>query len=214
MNYVTFGEFCLVNIQAIVFDLGGVLIDWNPRYLYRQLLKSDAEIEYFLNNICTPEWNAEQDAGRSFHEAAAILKEQHPQYAGLIDAYVQRWEETLGDADWETVGILREVKQMGIPVYALTNWSAETFPVARKKFEFLKWFAGIVVSGEVKMRKPYPPIFRLLLENYQLDATRTIYIDDIKENIVAANHLGFCTIHFLHAAQLRTALREFGLTQL
>lgn len=203
-----------MNIQAIVFDLGGVLIDWNPRYLYRKLLKSDAEIEYFLNNICTPEWNAEQDAGRSFHEAAAILKIQHPQSAGLIDAYVQRWEETLGDADWETVGMLREVKQMGIPVYALTNWSAESFPVARKKFEFLKWFAGIVVSGEVKMRKPYPPIFRLLLEKYQLDATRTIYIDDIKENIVTANQLGFRTIHFLQAAQLRTALREFGLTQL
>lgn len=199
-----------MNIQAIVFDLGGVLIDWNPRYLYRKLLKSDAEIEYFLNNICTPEWNAQQDAGRPFHEAAAILKMQHPQYAGLIDAYVQRWEETLGDADWETVGILHEVKQMGVPVYALTNWSAETFPVARKKFEFLNWFAGILVSGEVKLKKPDPAIFRLLLEKYQLDATRTIYIDDIKENIVAAQPLGFRTIHFLNAAPLRAALREFG----
>jgi 2-haloacid dehalogenase len=203
-----------MNIQTIVFDLGGVLIDWNPRYLYRKLLQSEEEIEYFLNHICSPEWNAQQDAGRPFREGVALLKQRHPQYAELIDAYVQRWEETLGDAHWETVEVLREVKQMGMPVYALTNWSAETFPVARERFEFLNWFEGILVSGEVRLKKPDPAIFRLLLEKYQIDASRTIYIDDVKENIIAAGALGFCTILFRSAAQLRDSLREFGLAQL
>jgi 2-haloacid dehalogenase len=203
-----------MNAQTIVFDLGGVLIDWNPRYLFRKLLKSGEEIEYFLNNICSPEWNAQQDAGRPFHEAAAVLKTQHPQYADLIDAYVERWEETLGDAHWETVEVLREVKQTGMSVYALTNWSAETFPVARKKFDFLNWFDGIVVSGEVRLKKPDPAIFRLLLEKYQIDAGQTIYIDDVEENIVAADRFGFRTIHFQNAAQLRASLRELGLALL
>jgi 2-haloacid dehalogenase len=203
-----------MNIQTIVFDLGGVLIDWNPRYLYRKLLRSEEEIEYFLSHICTPEWNAQQDAGRPFREGVALLKQQYPQYAELIDAYVQRWEETLGDAHWETVEVLREVKQMGMPVYALTNWSAETFPVARKKFDFLNWFDGILVSGEVRLKKPDPAIFRLLMEKYPINASRTIYIDDVKENIIAADHLGFRTIHFHSAVQLRTSLRELGFVQL
>lgn len=203
-----------MNIQAIVFDLGGVLIDWNPRYLYRKLLPSEEEIEYFLSHICTPEWNAQQDAGRPFREGAALLKQQYPQHAELIDAYVRRWDETLGDAHWETVEVLREVKQMGMPVYALTNWSAETFPVARKKFDFLNWFDGILVSGEVRLKKPDPAIFRLLLQKYRIDPSRTIYIDDVRENIIAADRLGFRTIHFHGVAKLRTSLRELGFVQL
>jgi len=202
-----------MKIQNIVFDIGGVLIDWNPRYLYRQLLKNEAEMEFFLNNICTSEWNAQQDAGRSFRDGVALLKQQYPEYAALIEAYELRWEEMLGDAFHETVEILRDLKSSGMPVYALTNWSAETFPVARKKYDFLSWFDGILVSGEVKLKKPDIRIFQLLLERFKLDASSTLYIDDVMENLHAALQVGLRPLHFQNAAQLRAALHKFGLTQ-
>jgi len=200
-----------MKIQNVVFDIGGVLIDWNPRYLYRQLLKNEAEMEFFLNNICTSEWNAQQDAGRPFRDGVALLKQQYPQYSTLIEAYELRWEEMLGDAFSGTVEILRGLKSSGMPVYALTNWSAETFPVARKKYEFLDWFDGILVSGEVKLRKPDIRIFQLLLEKFKLDASSTLYIDDIMENLDAAQQVGLQPVHFQNAAQLRSALHEMGL---
>ena len=200
-----------MNIETVIFDIGGVLIDWNPRYLYKKLLKDENEIEFFLNNICTLEWNARQDAGRPFRDGVAMLQQQYPQYAGLIEAYDRRWEEMLGEADWETVKILDEIKQSGMPVYALTNWSAEKFPIAKKRYAFLNWFDGIIVSGEVGLKKPDLKIFRLMLEKYQLDAGKTVYLDDVKANIVAASEVGLRTIHFQNAAQLREALRECGI---
>jgi 2-haloacid dehalogenase len=203
-----------MNIEAIVFDLGGVLIDWNPRYLYRKLLQNDEEVEYFLANICTAEWNAQQDGGRPFREGVATLKEKYPAYAGLIEAYHQRWEEMLGEAYGETVEILSAVKKLGMPLYALTNWSAETFPIARKRYEFLSWFEGILVSGEVGLKKPDPEIFRLLLKRYKLNADQTIYLDDVEENLIPARQVGLRAIHFQSAAQLRTSLQQLGLTQI
>jgi 2-haloacid dehalogenase len=188
-----------------------VLIDWNPRYLYKKLLKDENEIEFFLNNICSLEWNAQQDAGRPFRDGVALLQQQYPQYAGLIEAYDRRWEEMLGEADWETVKILDEIKQRGMPVYALTNWSAEKFPIAKKRYDFLNWFDGILVSGEVGLKKPELKIFRLMLEKYQLAAGKTVYLDDVKANIVAANEVGLRTIHFQSAAQLRETLRAWGI---
>ncbi len=197
-----------MNIATIVFDLGGVLIDWNPRYLYRKLLQNDGEIEYFLANVCSAEWNAQQDAGRPFGEAVTHLKQQYPQYAELIEAYDRRWEETLGEANAATVEVLEEFKRAKMPVYALTNWSAEKFPIARQRYGFLNWFDGIIVSGEVGLKKPDLAIFQLLLEKYKLDADQTLYIDDTKENIAAAGKLGLHTIHFQHATQLRAALHN------
>lgn len=202
-----------MRIQTMIFDLGGVLIDWNPRYLFRKILQDEKEVEYFLKHICTDEWNAAQDAGRPFHEAVTLLQAQHPQYADLIAAYHRRWDETLGEANGETVEILREVKNSGRPVYALTNWSAETFPVARKKFGFLQWFDGIVVSGEEKMKKPDPAIFHLLLERYKIDPGTALYIDDVEANITAARQVGLTAIHFLSARELRKALHQLDLVQ-
>ncbi len=200
-----------MNIETVIFDIGGVLIDWNPRYLYKKLLKDETEIEFFLNNFCTAEWNAQQDAGRSFRDGVAMLQKQYPQYAGLIEAYDRRWEEMLGEADWEAMKILGEIKQNGVPVYALTNWSAEKFPLAKKRYDFLNWFDGILVSGEVGLKKPDLKIFRLILENYQIEAGKAIYLDDVMANIKAADEVGFRTIHFQNAAQLREALRVWGI---
>ncbi|MGH7453014.1 MAG: HAD family hydrolase [bacterium] len=197
-----------VHIQIVIFDLGGVLIDWNPRYLYRKLMKSEAEIEHFLSHICTPAWNAQQDAGRPFHEGVTVLIKQYPQYRELIEAYHQRWEETLGDALWESVEIFRQIKSAGLPVYALTNWSAETFPYTRKRFSFLHEFDGIVVSGEEKVAKPEARLFHILLERYKIEASTALYIDDNADNIATAKQLGLHSIHFQNAPQLRQALQE------
>lgn len=197
-----------MHIQTVIFDLGGVLIDWNPRYLYRKLMKSEVEIEYFLSHVCTPAWNAQQDAGRPFHEGVAVLIKQHPQHRELIEAYHQRWEEMLGDAIWESVEIFWQIKSTSVPVYALTNWYAETFPPTKKKFDFLHEFDGIVVSGEEKVAKPDPRLFDILLRKYKIAASTALYIDDHADNIATAKQFGLHTIHFHNAPQLRQVLQE------
>lgn len=199
-----------MNIQTVIFDLGGVLIDWNPRYLYRKLMSSEAEIDHFLSHICSAAWNAQQDAGRPFHEAIAQLQRQHPPHAELIAAYFQRWEEMLGGAMEQSVEILRQVKNTGKPVYALTNWSRETFPRARELFGFLRAFDGIVVSGEEGVAKPDARLFHILLARYQIEARTAIYIDDSAANIATARSLGLHAIHFRDAGQLRNELNLSG----
>ena len=144
--------------RAVVFDLGGVLIDWNPRHLYRKLLPDDASIEEFLAEVCTSEWNYQQDAGRTVAEAVGELSGRHPDKAPLIAAYYERWEEMLGGAIEASVALLEELDAAGVPLYALTNWSRETFPIARRRFPFLERFRGIVVSGEEGAAKPDPPV--------------------------------------------------------
>jgi 2-haloacid dehalogenase len=196
----------LVPVKAVVFDLGGVLIDWDPRYLYRKLLDDEAAVEEFLATVCTPEWNAEQDRGRPFAEGVAELVERHPVHAVAITAYHERWPEMLGGAVDDTVEVLAELRAAGVPVYALTNWSAETFGVARERFEFLEWFDGVLVSGEERMIKPDPAIFRLLLDRFGLDPGATFYVDDSEPNVEAAGRLGFDAVRFRTPARLRRDL--------
>ncbi|MDQ6793253.1 MAG: HAD family phosphatase [Chloroflexota bacterium] len=197
---------------AVVFDLGGVLIDWDPRYMYRSLFDGDDEaMEEFLSEITTQEWNGHQDAGRSWSEAIEVLAAQHPERRELIAAFWERWPEMLGGALDDTVAILAELRAAGVRVYALSNWSAETFPRARPRFPFLDWFDGIVISGEVRLVKPDPRIFRHLLETHGLEAERTVFVDDSETNIKAAAELGMIAIHFEGAGALRRELRTLGL---
>ncbi|HEY6706305.1 MAG TPA: HAD family phosphatase [Actinomycetota bacterium] len=199
-------------VKAVVFDLGGVLIDWDPRYLYRKLLDGEAAMEEFLATVCTPEWNAEQDRGRPFAEGVAELVERHPVHAAAITAYHERWPEMLGGAVGGTVEVLAELRAAGVPVYALTNWSAETFGIARERFEFLEWFDGVLVSGEERMIKPDPAIFRLLLDRFGLDPEATFYVDDSEPNVEAAGRLGFDAVRFTGTEQLRRDLVARGMT--
>jgi len=195
---------------AVVFDLGGVLIDWNPRYLFRQLFDDEAAMETFLAEVVTPEWNLQQDAGRTWAEAVEVLTKEHPERAELIAAYWHRWQETLGDAIAPTVEILDELRATGVRLLALSNWSAETFPIARPRYPFLEWFEAIVVSGEVKVAKPDPRIFRYLLDEYGLDPSATVFIDDSEANVRAAEALGITGIRFVDGAGLRRALVALG----
>lgn len=196
---------------AVVFDVGGVLIDGDPRYLYRTLLASEADVERFLAEVTTPDWNAAQDAGRSWDEAVSTLTAQFPQHAELIAAYHHRWFDMIGGPIDGTVDVLRELGDAGIPRYALTNWSAEKFPVAREHFDFLGWFDGIVVSGEEGILKPDPRLYRILIDRYALDPGSTVFVDDVGANVEAAAQLGMTAIQFTDPEQLRLDLREIGL---
>jgi 2-haloacid dehalogenase len=196
---------------AVVFDLGGVLIDWNPRYLYRQLFDDEAAMETFLADVVSPEWNGRQDSGRTWAEAVEVLTREHPDKRDLIAAYWHRWQETLGDAIAPTVAILEELRDAAVRLYALSNWSAETFPVARPRYPFLEWFDGIVISGEEKIAKPDPAIFRQLLNRYRLDPAATVFIDDSEANVRAAAAEGMIALRFEDAPTLRQELIRFGL---
>lgn len=199
--------------EAVVFDLGGVLIDWDPRHLYRSLITDEAEMERFLGEVVSPAWNLEHDRGRPFAEGVALLSREHPDHADLIAAYAERWVEMLGGPIQPTVDVLAELRSTGIRLLALTNWSAETWPIGRPLFPFLDWFEGIVVSGAERIAKPDPALFRILIERYGIDPSRTLYIDDLAANVAAAADLGFRTIRFRDAAELRRALvRERALS--
>jgi len=197
--------------NVVIFDFGGVLVDWNPRYLYSKLFGDDTEgMERFLTEVTTPEWNLQQDAGRSWDEAVRVLTEKHPDHAELIAAYQHRWEETLKGPIDDSLHILRELKEAGHPLYGLTNWSNETFPIARERYDFFDWFDGIVVSGAEGAIKPDPQLYRTLLERYDIDPARAVFIDDNKTNVEAAEALGIHGIHFHTPAQLRAELIGLG----
>ncbi len=198
--------------NTIIFDLGAVLIDWNPQHLYRKIFKEEAQMLHFLQNICTPAWNEEQDGGRPLQEATDLLISQYPEHAENIKHFYGRWEEMLGGAIEETVEIFKELKSTNkYTFYALTNWSAETFPIALERFPFLKWFDGIVVSGTEKNRKPYATFYQLLLNRYQVDPANALFIDDNLRNVHAAEQLGIESIHFISPLQLRKSLQEKGI---
>ena len=199
-------------VKAIIFDLGGVLIDWNPRYVYRQLFKTDEEVEWFLANITTLDWNDQQDAGYPIEKATKELIEKYPEWEFYIRAYYERWKDMLADPIRGTVKILEQLKDHGdYKLYALTNWSAELFPYAIENFEFLKWFDGIVVSGEEKMRKPQPEFYQVLLNRYNQEAASTLFIDDNTRNIKAAKEMGLQTIHFSSPEALLNDLKHLKL---
>ncbi|WP_445143998.1 HAD family hydrolase [Dyella sp. Tek66A03] len=199
------------SVDTVIFDLGNVLIAWDPRRLYRQLFDDEAQMEWFLREVCNSAWNEQQDAGRPWTEATALLRSEFPQHADLIDAYHDRWEETLVGAMDESVAILAALKQRGIRLLALTNWSQETFPIARQRFDFLTWFEGIVVSGEERLIKPDQRIYQRLLERYAVDPARALYIDDSARNVAAAEALGMHGLWFRDAGGLRQRLVELGL---
>jgi len=198
--------------DTIVFDLGGVLIDWDPRHLYRKLFAgNEAEMEHFLATVCTHEWNRGQDAGRTFAEGARLLKAEHPDKAELIDAYCTRFDEMMPGPIAGSVEILAELKALGKPLYALTNFSAETYPPTFERFGFLRWFRGVLVSGEEGVIKPDPRIFELLLERFAIDPKRAVYIDDVSANVDAARLFGIHALHFTTPTTLRAELAELGL---
>jgi 2-haloacid dehalogenase len=198
--------------STVVFDLGGVLIDWNPRHLYRKLFAGDeAAMEHFLATVCTHDWNRCQDAGRSFAEGARLLKSEYPEKAELIDAYGARFDEMIAGHIDGSLEILAELRNRDLPLYGLTNWSAETYAPARERFAFLSWFRGILVSGEVGVIKPDPRIFELLIERFAIDPHSAVYIDDVEGNAAAARPFGIHAIHFTTPAALRQELVELGL---
>jgi 2-haloacid dehalogenase len=195
-----------------VFDLGGVLVDWNPRYLYRKLFHGDdAAMEHFLANVCTSAWNLQQDAGRSFADATALLRKEHPHHAELIEAWFARHPEMVAGAIPGSVELLAELHASQVPLYALSNWSTETFPSAQKRFDFLHWFRGILLSGKVRLIKPDPRIYELFLETFGVNPAEAVYIDDIPANVEGANAMGMHGIVFKNAKQLREELIKVGL---
>jgi len=199
-------------LDAIVFDLGGVLVDWNPRYLYRPLFGGDdAAMEDFLARVCPAEWNHQMDAGRPFADAVAERQRQFPEHAHHIGLWHTSWAQMLRGEIPETVELLAALRERGHRLLALTNWSTETFPVARQRFAFLDWFEDIVISGEVKLAKPDPRIFELTIQRGRLDPARTLYIDDLERNVEAARSLGFRAHRFDHPARLRLELQRHGL---
>jgi len=194
-------------INTIIFDLGAVLIDWNPHYMYRSVFDDEEEMKNFLATVTTSDWNEEQDAGRSLQEGTELLVKQFPEHEANILLFYARWHEMLGDAFWDTVEIFKQLKETGkYKIYALTNWSAETFPVAFERYEFLKWFDGIVVSGAEKMRKPSPKFYQILLDRYHVKPDEALFIDDNKRNVLAAEKLGIKSIHFTSAEGLKEEL--------
>jgi 2-haloacid dehalogenase len=198
-------------VTSIIFDLGAVLIDWNPDYLYRKIFLNEAERLYFLENICSPTWNEEQDGGRSLQEATDLLVAQFPEHEENIRTFYTRWPEMLAGPIQGTVEILAALKASGkYKLYALTNWSAETFPMALERFDFLNWFDGIVVSGTEKDRKPFASFYQTLLTRYAVNPAEALFIDDNLRNVKAAEELNIRSIHFTSPARLQEDLARYG----
>ena len=198
------------NINTIIFDFGGVLIDWNPRYMYRDEFEENSAMEHFLKKVCTDDWNLQQDKGRSLAEGTRILQEEFPKFTPKIQLYYDQWEKMVNGDIPENVTALRELKEK-YKLYGLTNWSAETFPIVLKRFSFFELFDGIVISGEEKLIKPDKKIFELMLERYHLEAKNALFIDDNVNNIRAAKEMGFVTIHVQEKTDLKKELHVLGL---
>ena len=199
-------------IKTIIFDLGGVFIDWNPDYLYRKTLTDAAERQFFYDNVCTSDWNLEQDAGRPIAEAIAVKIKEFPMWEEHIKDFYRRWTEMLGETNEETIALFKHLKaQKQYKIVALTNWSAETFPTALQLYPFLHEFDGTVVSGAEKTRKPYPEIYQILLKRYDITPQHAVFIDDNWDNIVAAEALGINAIHFKTTQQVIEDLNELGI---
>ena len=195
----------------IVFDIGNVLLHWDPRALYRKIFATEDEVEWFLSHVCTPDWNLEQDRGRSFEDAVAEATARHPGQAHAIAAYHLRWPETLTHVIDGTVAIVEDLNARGVPLYAITNWNGDKFRETRARYDFLNHFRDIVVSGDARMVKPDPAIYRLLLTRNRLEASACLFIDDSAKNVAAAEALGMETHHFTSPEGLRTDLEARGL---
>lgn len=198
-------------LTAAVFDFGNVLLGWDVRRLYQRLLPNPQETERFLEETRFMEWNAEQDAGRSFQEGVAALSQEFPHYAELIQAYDTHWEESLTDVDVESVNILREMKEANWSLYLLSNFSAEKFALIRKRYDFLDLFDDLIISGEHKIVKPQREIFEITLRRICRRAEECLFIDDSFANVETARALGFQTVHFQTSAQLRRDLQKLSI---
>ena len=201
------------NYKTIIFDLGGVLIDWNPEYVFLKEFRGNREkMDWFLNEICAWDWNANQDAGYPIAQATEERVAMFPEYEELIRMYYGRWNEMLGFAHDDTLEILDHfTKHPNYNVYALTNWSGELWPRAIAKFDWLQWFEGIVVSGDEKMRKPFPEIYQLTLDRFNIDPRSAIFIDDSPKNVVGSEALGITGLHFTGAEKLKNDLNALGI---
>jgi 2-haloacid dehalogenase len=193
---------------AIIFDFGNVLVKWDAHGVYKRFFPNPHAIDAFLQEINFSKWNEKQDAGRSFAEGAAELSAQFPHYSRLIHAYYENWEDSITEVLHDTVAIVKQLKKLDYPLYLLSNFSAETFPLMRRRFDFVSIFDDIIISGEVGLVKPDPEIFKLTLERVKRPAQHCLFIDDSLPNIETAKQLGFQTIHFASAADLETELRS------
>lgn len=201
-----------MRIANIIFDFGGVLVDWNPRHLYADEFQDHNEMEYFLSNVCTPEWNSRQDAGRPFSQGIQELEEQYPEYSNMIRKYFTEWHKMLKDEISPNINLLHQLKNSNkYKLFGLTNWSTETLPIARQRFSFFDLFAGIVISGEEKMVKPDSKIYHLLLERYSLDANHSLFIDDSIENVQTALQMGFHALHYHDGMSLEDEFERLGI---
>jgi 2-haloacid dehalogenase len=198
-------------INAVVFDLGGVLIDWNPRHLYRRLFADPGEMEDFLARVCTDDWHREHDLGADIRQSCERLASQHAQYRDMIMAWADRGEEMAAGQFDQTVSVLQALKAAGLRCYALSNMEPEAFAIRSARFPFMKWFDGQVISGIEGVAKPDSRIFELLLTRYDLDPVATVFVDDSKRNVEAARDLGFSVVHYTTAQQLKRELRALGL---
>jgi 2-haloacid dehalogenase len=196
---------------TVVFDLGNVLLEWNPRRAFVDLIDDPQELDYFLTEVCNFDWHYQQDCGRPVDEATALLQAERPEYAELIGEYYARWEQMTPGALPASVDVLRELRDGGVRLVALTNWPAGLFEPSRRRFRFLDWFAGIVVSGEERVAKPDPAIFRVLLDRYAIDPATAVYIDDTAHHVAAARSLGMTGVEFSDAVALRRDLAALGL---
>jgi 2-haloacid dehalogenase len=199
---------------AVVFDIGGVLLDWDPRYLFRDVIDDEATREWFLREVCSPAWNLEQDRGRRWADAVAEAIGRHPDHAEWIRTYDKRWIETIGGVDEATADLVRDVRSTGMPTYALTNYSAEKWALSRDEIDILRAFDGVVVSGEERVAKPHERIFRILLERYDLDPSTTYFTDDVAANVEAARAVGIDAERFVDAATSRAQLVARGLVEI
>jgi 2-haloacid dehalogenase len=201
-----------LHIQAIIFDYGNVLIEWDPRHVYNKYFLNDLEgMENFLKEIDFMGWNAHQDRGRTFKEGVFDLSAKFPQHAHLIQAYHDHWKDSIGDVHWDTIEILKQLKQKGYPLYGLSNWSAETFPYAREKHDFFDLFDDMVVSSYVGYVKPEPEIYQLILNKIKRPALECLLVDDSLPNIEQANRMGFVTIQYRSSAQLKLELEKLSI---
>lgn len=202
----------MTQIKNIVFDFGGVLVDWNPRYLYDKYFGDAKQSQWFLDNICLYSWNLQMDGGKPFAEGVKELQAEHPEWAEAIAIYHTRWVEMMGGEVAGTADVLRSAKAAGYKIYGLTNWSAETFPMIRDTYPVFQEFDGIVVSGEEHLLKPDAAIYRCLLERYALRAEESLFIDDNQDNVAAARAIGMEAVRFENAEQLVQVLeQQFGI---
>lgn len=196
-------------IDTIIFDLGGVLVDWKPEYLYRKVLNgNEKKVQWFLNNVCTSAWNAEQDGGRTIEEAENIKIAEFPEYEDLIRLFYKQWHQMFSGPIGENVALFKTLKASGnYKIYALTNWSAEKWELALELFPFFNYFDGVVVSGQEKTRKPYPEIYNLIINKFTINPESAIFIDDSEENVIAAMALNINGIHYKSPQQLLNELK-------